>query len=143
MIEINYARALELVDQAISAKGEDYVYTNDQGQRADSASFIKCSNWHEVNGKMVPGCIVGDALHRGGVKLTQMNKSMSAGDLVVALYGDEIAHVTDRAMAFLSRIQNAQDTGSTWGEARATAIQYMSSDRRKGDFNPDESFTSF
>lgn len=143
MIKINYARALELVDQAIEEKGEDYVYTNDRGQTAHKDTIIKCSNWHEIDGKMVPGCIVGDALHRGGVKLTQMNKSMAAGDLVEALLSDEIAHVTDKVMMFLAYIQNAQDRGNTWGEARAKAIKYMNSIQRRGDFNEDESFTDF
>lgn len=141
MIEINYARALELVDQAIKEKGEDYVYTNDQGQTASSETLISCFNWHETDGKMVPGCVVGDALHRAGVRLTEMSKSMAAGDLVEALFMDEVAHITDMAMVFFSRIQNAQDAGSTWGEAQAKAISYMNS-QRIGDFIEDESFVS-
>lgn len=126
MIDINYARAMELVDQAIEQRGADYVYTNEDGDKAVPHGFVNCYNWHEdEDGSVIPGCIVGTVLHMAGVPLDEMGKEDGWEDVENNLSHTETLRATRKASKLLEYIQYEQDKGNTWGVSKANAEEYV------------------
>lgn len=125
MIELTYEMALNFAAQAVEEKGEDYVYSDEKGIRADApGSIAGCSNWHHVDpddhdkGK-VPGCIVGNILHRAGLDIFKYGKGSDISGIAFQA-GDEIM-IHPKAYEFLRIAQLRQDSGAPWGVAVKTA----------------------
>lgn len=73
------------------------------------------------------GCIVGAALRSLGVPedVLRSHEGLGAGPMLSALFGDRVDHVVDD---WFTVLQQAQDTGHPWGEAVATADEYLHDD---------------
>lgn len=121
MIEINYARALELVDAQIAKKGADYIYT---APETDDHLPGQCLYMHGDE----PGCIMGHILTDLGFELNSSHEGRGITTLLIDLMCDHDLRVTDRAVNLLSWIQWGQDGGESWGKARANAVNSIAPD---------------
>lgn len=127
MIEITLDDALRLLTEAVEEKGEDYVYSNNSGERADTEYSIDCQYVHVQKGEFVPGCGVGNALHRAGVSLDWLSdhESYGARNVLGMLRDDGILTANRTVEEFLSAFQSRQDRGDTWGESLRMAREYV------------------
>ncbi|ATW69427.1 hypothetical protein SEA_IMMANUEL3_76 [Streptomyces phage Immanuel3] len=138
MIKVTGAVALNLLRHAVAAKGKDHVYVNPDGKTAGQGEYSNpsCYYVHDVvdpegdgfGMKAVPGCIVGNVMHKLGVGFTVMrneenNTSDSLVDAVMVSRherdedGEQKFEFTDTAKRVLRSAQSKQDGGATWGEA--------------------------
>lgn len=117
MIEIDEAKALELLAAEVEEAGADYVYKADE--RAPNVQ-VKCS--YVDNG--CPSCLVGRALFRAGVKLESLialdrqlevfGEPSSVGIEEANLPEDEVS-ISPDALEIFAIVQEGQDLGETWG----------------------------
>lgn len=115
-IKVTEEQVRQALVEAVAEKGEDYVYSNPEGESAKDA-VVSCSYVHGD----VPGCLVGNALHRLGVPLSALEARELRGAYSVA---KEVIDVTDGRGTFytlLGEVQDAQDNGAMWGDALAYA----------------------
>lgn len=114
-IKVTEAQVRQALAEAVAEKGDDYVYTNPEGESA-KGSAASC---YYVHGD-VPGCLVGNALHRLGVPLWALEARELRGAYSVA---KEVIDVTDDRGTYtmLGSVQDAQDNGAMWGDALAYA----------------------
>lgn len=125
---IGYAETLSIIEKIVAEKGEDYVYTNDPktvttanirgdvdlfGVDADPDVFTPCY-YRQYDG--TPGCIVGNYF-----AALNPDFSVKEGENVsTALFNLELP-VTLKTKEFLSRLQQEQDRGMSWGKALESA----------------------
>src|SRR5690606_11144116 len=117
-VSINARQALDLLEEVVEGN-ESFVYTTPE-VRAD------CAYVHEdEEGNLVPGCIVGHALHRAGVdlwKFAPIEGRQISGDVdgtpAIDVLGVEAA---PGAVDVLQAAQSVQDVDGTWGEALEAA----------------------
>jgi hypothetical protein len=120
-ITIDRDRALDLLNQAITQRGSDYVY-----ERPDDG--LTCFYWHQEGD--TPGCIVGLALHLAGVERETLRKADTIPPRGASHSGTTIASVVARgvlandgvtltpgAVSLLNQVQARQDDNETWGDA--------------------------
>lgn len=144
-ITIDLDRALELLDEAVAERGEDYVYPED----------IACSYWRETCDQIgtlcEPGCLVGLAWNRAGISadqlaelnggsvLTEAGFETPSYEVPTGVNRDRAAHffatmelsdlgesglvglgfdMDEGAARVLQAAQHWQDIRKTWGEAR-------------------------
>lgn len=129
MLHVDLQRAKELVAESIAARGADYEYEKQGG----SCLYVHAEEvWDEDNERYVldystavPGCLVGDALKRGGIPLEAMggeyNNDVDSNELLSKLQARDFLTYTDSAAAFLANAQTSQDKGAPWGAAVAAA----------------------
>jgi hypothetical protein len=118
MIELTLARTKELLAEAVTLKGEDYVYVNRDGEQAGHDTSC-----HYVHGDQ-PGCIVGHVLHRAGVSLADLSNYEGQGA------EDPASQLTDaggEVVRLLAFAQEHQDRGVPWGEAVRQALELVGS----------------
>jgi hypothetical protein len=114
-IKVTEAQVKTALIEAVAEKGDDYVYTNPDGESATGAA----ASCYYVHGDK-PGCLVGNALHRLGVPLSALEAHEMRGAYSVA---KELIDVTDSSSTFtmLAEVQDSQDNGAMWGDALAYA----------------------
>jgi len=123
---LDYATAVKLAKAAVAEKGPDFIYTDQNGVTADGR-YAECSNKHATeDGGWVPGCLVGNMLHRHGVPLDEMPKYGDAFSTLQELnyFGSGI-RTTEKAEIFMMAAQSNQDNGYTWGEAISAACEHV------------------
>lgn len=121
-IEIDRDRAVELLREAVAARGAEYVYSK-------PVDMIECHGepclyvHREPNGIATPGCGVGDALHRAGVPLLALAEyeGENAGAACQGLNADGTTASTPDAIQVLKDFQSWQDAGWSWGQSLAKA----------------------
>lgn len=131
MLNLDLKKAQELVAEAIAEKGEDYVY---EKVGAFSCLYVhgKPDIWDPEEEKYVSapenlktGCLVGHALKLGGVPMEVMYESINneggSDSMLEELRDRGFVTSTDDAKVYLANIQNAQDMGAPWGEAKKAA----------------------
>lgn len=121
MIEIDKAKALELLRAEVAEQGPDFVYKKDE-REDDTGEGVNC---HYVeNG--CPSCLVGRALARAGFPIEVLvymdNEGGASGSSAI----DEVEmpegyDVTPEARAVLQAAQVQQDKGWPWAEALIAA----------------------
>lgn len=113
MIELTYDKALDLLKDAITLRGEDYVYEKISGG---------CKYVHG-GGK---SCIVGHVLVDLGVDVDALEwghlRSSYAAEVLSALESDGILEATPEAASLLARVQRYQDNEVPWGRALERAL---------------------
>ena len=129
MLHLDLQRAKELVNESIEARGSDYTYEKQGG----SCLYVHAEEvWDDDTERYVlnydtavAGCLVGDALKRGGIPLEAMggeyNNDVDSNELLSKLSGRNMLTYTDSAAAFLSNAQTSQDKGAPWGAAVSAA----------------------
>jgi hypothetical protein len=113
MVHITEENMLDTLRGIIEERGENYVYEG--SDESDSCLYV-----HQVNGDLVPGCLVGTALHRLGVPLQTMtwHEGASAHGLLRRLTKIGVIEGGADHIAFaLNEAQAYQDKGSSWGYA--------------------------
>lgn len=118
-IEIDYDKAIELLERAVAEKGADYVY----------ASFAKEVSKNDSTCLYVdpetgaPSCIVGHVVSYLDSDLlpeiSEWETEATDDTTVFSLAGrlEDRLHFTERALATLTLAQQSQDNGITWGRA--------------------------
>lgn len=116
MIKLDLPEVKSLAVEAIKEKGVDYVYVNPNGEKIADGTFVNCFNWHHTpDGGRVPGCIVGNILHRAGISLDDMPHDLNVQGSLEAL--KDLAMVSREGVIALKYMQWEQDNGATWGAA--------------------------
>lgn len=122
-MELNLAKAKELIEAAIAEKGADYVYP----RAGASCVNVEQVQVGESEYDLVPSCIVGHAMVIAGFPIEQIWRYASeetAEELVTFMsrYGF-ISNVHEDAMNLLMYVQAGQDNGRPWGEVYEMALE--------------------
>lgn len=128
MLELDLAKAQELVKMAVDSKPDDYVY-----EKSNTGNCVYVDYKSEYNDlyhcydrvAQAPSCLVGHALVLGGV---EMDDFLSFNDAGVTNLIDEfeprgVLKATSSAVKFLNDIQYSQDAGTTWRDAYEHALK--------------------
>jgi len=130
MLHVDLKRAQELVAESIESRGADYEYPKQDG----TCYYVHGTRvWDEDEERYVmdfstatPGCLVGDALKRGGIPLEVMGgeyNDTSSNELLRKLQEGGWLTYTDSASAYLGNAQASQDNGAPWGMAASAAAR--------------------
>ncbi|AZF95863.1 hypothetical protein SEA_OLICIOUS_76 [Streptomyces phage Olicious] len=133
MLTLDFKKAQELVAEAIAAKGADFVYEKE----GSSCKYVHGIDrvWDEEEEcyidsgfeNAVPGCLVGDALKRGGIPIEVLGgeyvNDSGSDELLSTLQDKDFVRVSDRAREYLGDLQASQDSGAAWGVADEKARQ--------------------
>lgn len=118
MLHIDYAKAKELLEQAVQERGEDYVY--------EPQTYMVCLYVHtEEDDSLTPGCGVGVALVNAGIPIQvvkNMNEVGSAGFAIRRLKEMGYLTFTDKGLELLKEFQYRQDRENPWGSSLEYAI---------------------
>jgi hypothetical protein len=108
------AKAIEMLEAAVAVRGADFNYRQHFDIIGNDCKYV-----HNVDGELVPGCIIGMMLHLAGVPLEDLasQEGQSAWDAVPHFM--HWAYPSIRA-AF-NTAQARQDYGASWGEALKAA----------------------
>jgi hypothetical protein len=104
MREVTATEVAEVLEEAVGAKGEDFVYSTPDGR-------VPCLYLHGDQ----PGCLVGDVLLRLGADPEGLRETGPVVDLNWTLLG---LRLPVSAIEALQGAQEVQDDKKTWGEAR-------------------------
>jgi hypothetical protein len=125
MLDLNFNKAKSLVEESIASRGEDYVYQ----KNGNSCAYVHNIGdvWDAENERFeddfssaTPGCLVGDALKRGGIPLETMGGDVNtegSDSLLTLLSWRRHLTYTEKASLYLNNLQTSQDNGATWGES--------------------------
>jgi len=119
-VRIDYAKAVDMINQEIAKESPDYVYQIGEIYRS-------CSNTTELpDGTVVGSCVVGRALISAGADAKFLHKEAQFKDVEGALALLDGFYVTPKAFEFLANVQARQDMGTTWGDATKRAQESVS-----------------
>lgn len=143
MLNLDLKKAQELVAECIAEKGEDYVYKKEGSSckyvhDVDSTYNPDDDSFTDSFDNATPGCIVGSALHKGGIPLDVMGYSnindSGSIDLLQGLARRHLITFTEDADAFLANAQSSQDGGAPWGRSAEAAARGNQLDRAYDEF---------
>jgi hypothetical protein len=142
MLDLNLARAKELIEAAIEERGADYVYPYTTCEYALLPAIgYACTKGprkgeRETFAEPTVGCGVGLALFKGGITLeTLLGETGGTYDILRNLKNKGQLRSTDAAQALLQGFQSRQDDAFAWGDAYAGAIEDVTGGvDRWGDF---------
>lgn len=117
---IDYKRAVELFGLAIKEKGPDFVYEKPDGHSGCYYSDVPTGQLFREE-PTEPGCAWGWALALSEM-VTLEEVARFGGNIVSVMYTLDY-DLTEKAEAYMSSAQDAQDRGYTWGEAHVHAVQ--------------------
>lgn len=103
----------ELLADIVSQVPEDYVYTNEDGNRADAPGFTSCE-YASTSG--APSCLVGHVFHRLGLPIQHSTFDAAFG-LNFGMGTPHDKRFTPAAVKRLKIVQWLQDCGHPWHEA--------------------------
>jgi hypothetical protein len=121
---LTFAKAIEILDELVEEKGENYVYRDDPKTVTTRKSRIPAvfnqdssNNCYYSHYDGTPGCIIGHLIH----KLNPEFDLKSADPLLLgdALRKAGVEIADDGTFVLLARTQYAQDVAWPWGEAVA------------------------
>lgn len=153
MITIDLDKAQALVAECIAERGEDYVYTKDEGTHSCQYVHGVSDVWNEDTEEYeqvsfddaTPGCLVGMALHKAGIPLESLGSRErnedGSFDLISKLESDGLVWVSMEAQNYLGNAQCSQDLGVPWKRAAEAAARgkslehtYDGTGRKTGEF---------
>jgi len=113
-IKIDFGRAVELTEEVVAEKGEDFVYR-------DECSYVVVNDYNKV-----PGCIVGQVLHKAGISIEVLgilDEVVTSGGFttVASLAHAGILDLDDKTEMFLNTVQEMQDGQEQYGAALRSA----------------------
>ena len=112
MREVTVTEVADVLDEAVRAKGEDFVY---------SSPGTICQYLHGTQ----PGCLVGHVLIRLGASAGML--SLQEGQPADQVDYDSLGlSIPQNAIDALQKAQTSQDEGDTWGEARKAFSGHLS-----------------
>jgi hypothetical protein len=127
MLHLDLATARRLVNEAVAEKGKDYIYPFNAcvyaveadtmyGYVDDDGSF----QGDAVTTEAGPACIVGVALHKGGVPLEWLLRNAyngAASEILLDGKRGGLLTFSEDAAEWLTVVQGEQDAGMPWGRA--------------------------
>jgi hypothetical protein len=123
-IQVTLDAVREAAKAAVADRGEGYIY-KDHYDACRNTQWQRISNEEGEAMMQVPGCLVGDVLHRIGVPLPDLATwdDTTADDLLANLLAhNHVESVAEGVETYLVAAQVMQDTeGMTWGMALASA----------------------
>jgi hypothetical protein len=129
MIELTMERTKELLAEAVAERGEEYVYTTQDGKQVTPDSGINCFYVHRRNAEgelpePVAGCIAGLVLHKAGVSLETLEERENepADVALMRLASNDVIRGESGVPMLLRRVQRRQDKGTAWGTAVANSL---------------------
>lgn len=127
-MDVDYAKAVEMVVKAKDAKPEGYRYSRPEG-------VSSCQYYHtDAEGAKTPGCLIGTAFLAEGIctfetfdaefeEFGSYTLNSVGSDALIERLQEETEHrFTEKAIYFLSNVQGRQDCDNTWEEAISKAI---------------------
>lgn len=114
-MKITKVKALELMAEAVTEKGDDYTYP--LHERNYSCRYVNEGQ---------PDCLVGNALHRAGVSIETLKEMDDDSDpwAELGISSERVQGIlkpfvtfTPAAVAALTEAQSSQDNGHAWGRA--------------------------
>lgn len=126
-MEINKSLALDLLEQVVQARGDDFIYhqfTNPDVYRSEEDVPLGSGCWYQYQG--APSCGVGEALSLAGVP-NEVLREMDDDEDDTSLYAvtrvleNAGVHLTQDAVAVFTRFQELQDLEETWGASLEAA----------------------
>lgn len=139
MLYLDLKKAQDLVAEAVAEKGEGYVYEKEgysclYVHGIDSVWNPETEEYEKSFDDATPGCIVGNALKRGGVPIealgTGMHNDSDVSSLLNFLQKKEFVTFSDTAKSYLYNVQSSQDLGVPWGIAAEAAARGKTMDIR-------------
>lgn len=134
MIKLTLEDAIRFAREAVEEKGEDFVYSAKlipANRFGPSCTYAKL----DESGVAVPDCIVGNILHRAGFDMNLFTweegvfKQFAWGSSDRVLYKLHLEGLlellSERTGRFLRHLQVGQDNSTPWGEALATALEWI------------------
>ena len=136
MLDLNLAKAKELIEASIGERGADYVYPYshcayvlDGSGYLDGKSFVCVKGPRGAAGEVgvikepTVGCGVGLALFKGGITLKVLiDQTGGTYSILSNLAERRFIRHTGAARTLLQGFQSRQDDGFPWGEAYEDAI---------------------
>ncbi|ATW69425.1 hypothetical protein SEA_ROMERO_76 [Streptomyces phage Romero] len=133
MLDLDFKKAQELVAEAIASKGDGFVYEKADGISCQYVHGIT-QTWDDIAEEYendystaVTGCLVGDALKRGGIPIEVLGNEYvndsGSDELLSTLQDKDFLRVSERARYYLSDVQASQDYGVPWGKANELALE--------------------
>jgi hypothetical protein len=137
MLDLNLAKAKELIEASIEERGEDYVYPYsncvyvlDNSGYVDGKSFAcvkgprAADREEDIIKEPTVGCGVGLALFKGGIPMSAMISQDGGAYSILSALGDRgFLRATGAARSLLQGFQIRQDDGFEWGVAYADALE--------------------
>ena len=123
-VKIDLETAVRLAEEVVAAAPKGYVYTNPQGQVADTdaygSSTTSC-DYFTPDGE--GSCIVGKVILAAGVSYyaADRNTGSYAHYYLSELNSDGIIDISHDAIEFLHKVQYEQDRGTPWATALENA----------------------
>jgi len=119
MITLDYETVVEDV-QEIVAGNEDYIYVNPHGEIAGVDKGLACYYFSPETGE--PSCIVGHLFAKHGIKYEDIKDSNTGFIMNAEREGNFL--IDPPALSFLERVQEYQDTGSTWAVSLQKGLSF-------------------
>jgi hypothetical protein len=123
-IVIDLAKAVEIVLELINEKPDGYKYRDNPLARPGTCANIVWSKEMSSPDGMKPGCIVGSAVIKLGVKPVEIfakDAIFSGSYSLFHAFTDRFTFTTS-AGRYLSHCQTEQDAGGSWAEAHSFAL---------------------
>lgn len=150
MLEINLAKAKELISLAVEEKGADYVYpfTECQYTLGDIDEYYYNDTYRMANPEaprmeeiptLTIGCGVGLALLKGGISLEDQKPLIGdAIDALNELRSCGLTIFTEAGARYLLEFQRKQDREQSWGSSQDDADIYVTG----GEFDDTRLYTA-
>ncbi len=104
-MHINYAKAIELANEVVAKKGEDFIYRNPTGETGGGCLYTHPDGpgclWGHVVRKLVPDWV---STELEGLDIHSVVKDLGWS-------------ATNKALNFMREVQSLQDIGTPWGVA--------------------------
>jgi hypothetical protein len=116
VVEINYARAVELIEAEIAKESPDFVYGK-----------LSCSNVEYKDGELVGSCLISRAILTAtdlAPETIVKNSNTFSGIWSLARAYLDYFKMTAKALSLMESVQSQQDSRYPWGAALEHGIQY-------------------
>lgn len=118
MINLDYDKAVELLEEIVAEKGDYYVYTTDpktfERQAAEDYPNHRC---FYSNLDRTPGCIIGHLIHKLNPEFDLSNIERTGAGSAMAKAGINIGGAYSKVGILAVTVQSQQDMGQTWRTA--------------------------
>ncbi|MFD3952198.1 hypothetical protein ACFWRC_19505 [Streptomyces albidoflavus] len=120
-IKVTPEQVLDVMREVVAEAGEEFVYKSPTGLGI-------CLYVHRTfgGGADVPGCLVGQVLHRLGVPLDELSRYEAQLALTMAPKLVDAGENEDLLTSALNNAQMTQDAGHPWGAALRAAEEVLS-----------------
>jgi hypothetical protein len=135
-MDIDYAKAVAMLEAARDSKPEGFCYTRPTNNPTPGCKYVH----KDTDGALtVPGCMIGTAFLAEGLCTPETFAETAVGfgystykdytlndinsaDLMTHLVNNEGHRFTHKAQVLINRVQGKQDIGESWADALSAAV---------------------